>query len=126
MAGDLKDELMAIEKTAWTAWANKNGGAFRELVAEDAVQAVAGASVTVGRDNIMAGVSGQSCETRSFEFHDARARQLTPDFAVVIYTATQDTTCGGQKLPGKVYATNIYAKQGGKWRSISYQETPIE
>ena len=57
---------------------------------------------------------------------DARLRPLTPDFAVVSYTATQDVTCGGQKLPAKVYVTNIYAKQAGKWRSLSYQETPIE
>lgn len=125
MAADLKDELMAMEKTAWTAYAARDGQAFRDLVAEDAVQAVGGVSVTVGRDKIMAGVSSNSCETKSFEFHDARVRQLTPEFAVISYTATQDVTCGGQKLPAKVYVTNIYAKQGGKWRSLSYQETPI-
>jgi uncharacterized protein (TIGR02246 family) len=126
MAGDLKDDLIALEKAAWTAWGKKDGQAFREFVAEDAVQAVAGAGVTSGREKIIAAVNSHNCVATSFDFKDVKARQLTPDLAIVSYTANQDTTCDGRKLPTQVYSTNVYAKQGGKWRSISYQETAIE
>jgi uncharacterized protein (TIGR02246 family) len=126
MADALTDELIALEKTAWTAWAKQDGQAFRELLTEDAVQAVAGADVTVGRDRIMAAISGHGCITKSFEFQGASARQLAPDLAVVRYTAVQDASCGGTKLPAKVYATNLYTRQEGKWRSLAYQETPLE
>jgi hypothetical protein len=41
------------------------------------------------------------------------------------YTATQDATCEGTKMPPKVYATSIYVRQKGKWLNTSYQETSI-
>lgn len=126
VAADLKDDLVAMEKRAWTAWGSQDAQAFRDLMTEDAVQAVAGAGVSTGREKIMADVKSNTCQMKSFEFTDAKLRQLSPDIAILTYMATQDTTCEGQKLPAKVFATSIYLRQGGKWRSTSYQETPLE
>ena len=125
IAGDLKDELVAMDKKAWTSWGSRDGKAFRDLVTEDAVQAVAGAGIATGRDKIMADVSGNPCQMKSFDFADAKVRQLSTDIALLTYTATQDTTCEGQKLPGKVYVTSVYVRKDGKWRSTSYQETAL-
>jgi uncharacterized protein (TIGR02246 family) len=124
-AGDLKEDLLAMEKTAWTAWGSRNGAGMRELVTEDAVQAVAGAGVTTGRDKIVAGINANTCVVKGFDFTDARIRQLSPDIAILTYTATQDSTCDGQKLPPKVFVTSVYVRSDGKWRSTSYQETPL-
>ena len=55
-AADLKDDLVAMEKRAWTAWGSQDAPAFRDLMTEDAVQAVAGAGVSTGREKIMADV----------------------------------------------------------------------
>ena len=107
-------------------WGSQDAQAFRDLMTEDAVQAVAGAGVSTGRERIMADVRSNTCEMKSFDFTDAKLRQLSPDIAILTYMATQDTTCEGQKLPAKVFATSIYLRQGGKWRSTSYQETPLE
>ena len=126
VAADLKDDLVAMEKRAWTAWGSQDAQAFRDLMTEDAVQAVAGAGVSTGREKIMADVKSNTCQMKSFDFTDVKLRQLSPDIAVLTYMATQDTTCEGQKLPAKVFATSIYLRQGGKWRSTSYQETPLE
>jgi hypothetical protein len=57
VAADLKDDLVAMEKRAWTAWGSQDAQAFRDLMTEDAVQAVAGAGVSTGRERIMADVS---------------------------------------------------------------------
>ena len=73
----------------------------------------------------MADVKSNTCLMKSLDT-DAKLRQLSPDIAILTYMATQDTTCEGQKLPAKVFATSIYLRQGGKWRSTSYQETPLE
>jgi uncharacterized protein (TIGR02246 family) len=123
---DLKDDLIAIEKTAWTTWASRDGKAFGAMLTEDAVLAVAGAPVAMGRDEIMANVSSSDCQMKSFDFADVKLRQLSPDIAILTYTATQDTTCQGQKLPGTVYSTTIYVRQGGEWRTTNYQETALE
>ena len=126
MAGDLKEELLAKEKSGWSAWAKRDTSAMKDTMTEDAVQIVAGAGVSKGRDKIIADVSSHNCQMKDFEFSDSSLRQLSPDVAILTYTATQDTTCDGQKLPAKVYATAVYVRQGGKWRVTNYQETPLE
>ena len=98
---------MALEKAGWTAWSKSDAQAFKDLISEDAVQAVAEAGVTVDRDNIIADVASHGCEVKGFAFQDAKVRQ-------------------GKKLPGKVYSTAVYVRKDGKWRSVSYQETPID
>ena len=63
---------------------------------------------------------------KSFAFKDARLRKLGADVAVLTHIATQDVTCGTQKLPPTVASTSIYVKQKGMWMSAFYQETPLE
>jgi uncharacterized protein (TIGR02246 family) len=126
MADDLRDELIAKEKIGWMAWASRDGEAAGALMTEDAVHVVAGASVETGRDKIMAGINGNSCKMKSFEFADVKVRQLSPDIAILTYTATQDATCQGQRLPEAVYSTVVYVQQAGEWRWTSYQETALE
>ena len=125
-AGGLQEDLLALDKAQWTAWGKKDGDVFRNNLTEDAVQIVAGVPPVVGRDAIAAGISSNSCELTSFDFHDAKLRQITPDVAILSYTATQDTSCDGTKLPAKVNVTSVYVKQKGKWLSASYQETPAD
>jgi uncharacterized protein (TIGR02246 family) len=126
MASDLEAELLAREKSGWLAWAKRDTTAMKDTMTEDAVQVVAGAGVSKGRDKIIADVSSHNCQMKEFEFSDSNLRQLSPDVAILTYTATQDTTCDGQKLPAKVYSTAVYVRQDGKWRSTSYQETALE
>ena len=126
MASDLKEELLAREKSGWSAWAKRDTTTMKDTWTEDAVQVVAGAGVSKGRDKIIADVSSHNCQMKGFEFSDSSLRQLSPNVAILTYTATQDTTCGAQKLPAKVYSTAVYVRQDGKWRSTSYQETALE
>jgi uncharacterized protein (TIGR02246 family) len=126
LADDLKDELVAIEKAQWQAWKDRNGEAYRDVVTEDAVFIVADGSITEGRDAIIADISGHECQSNSLDFADFKVRQLSPDTAILTYTTTQDTTCEGYKLPSPVYSESVYVRQGGKWRTASYQETALE
>lgn len=66
------------------------------------------------------------CELRCFAHTDARVHKLGADVVVLSYTATQDATCEGQKMPPKVYSSSIYVRQKGKWMMTHYQETPIK
>jgi len=126
MAGDLAGELVAIDKALWTAWGAGNPAPFKEHLAEDYVQAVAGAGVVSGKDRVVAGLAPGACEVKSFDFQDVKARMVTDDVAILSYVATQDASCGGEQLVPKVFATSIYVRRDGKWMSAAYQETPIQ
>lgn len=123
-AADLRAELMAFEKNLWTAWGKKDGEAFRKATTADAVDLAAGGARLVGRDAIVKEGSTVPCEVRSFAHADAWARRRVADVVVLSYTATQDASCAGKKLPPKIYVTSIDVKQKGKWLLSQNQETP--
>ena len=126
IAADLRDDLLAAEKTSWTAWGNRDVKAFGALVAEDAVSIFADGTAVRGREKILADVGSHTCKLKSFNFSDANLRQPSPDAAILTYTATQDVTCAEGKSPPRIFVTAMYARQGGKWRWVNYQETAIE
>ena len=126
MAADLQADLMAIEKNLWTSWGKKDGEPFRKSLTADAVEMVAGTAPTIGRDAIAKDITSMPCELRSFAHSDARLRKLSKDVVILSYTATQDATCAGKKMPPKVFATSVYVLQKGKWMQTQYQETPID
>ncbi|MBP1643968.1 MAG: nuclear transport factor 2 family protein [Acidobacteria bacterium] len=125
-AAGLQDDLLAREKALWTAWGEKQGAPTRAQTVEDYVQVVAGVGMTAGREAVASAIEKHTCVMKSFTFQDARLRQPAPDVAILTYVANQDTTCDGQALPGKVFATSIWVRQGGNWVGYSYQETPID
>ena len=125
-AGGLQDDLLAREKALWKAWGDKDSKPFLAETVADYVQVVAGVGMVAGRDAVAASIEGHKCVMKSFEFKDAKLRQPSPDVAILTYVATQDTTCEGQALPSKVFATAVWVRSGGKWLDYSYQETPID
>jgi hypothetical protein len=121
----LQADLLAREKALWTAWGNKDGGPTREQMVESYVQVVAGVGVAAGREAVAAEIEKHNCTMKSFDFTDAKLRRPAPDVAMITYTATQETTCGGKKLPAKLFVTSTWVRRDGKWMGFSYQETPI-
>ena len=126
MAADLKEEIVAVEKASWQAYADHNGKAYSDTLTDDAVVITASGDVLTGRKNIVADASSTSCSVKSFDLADTKLRQLSADSAILTYNLTQDVTCEGKKLPAKAFATAIYVRQGGKWRWTSYQETALK
>jgi len=125
-AADLQAELMAVEKMLWTAWGKKDGEPFKKFLTADAVEIVAATTPAAGRDAIVKDITTLPCELRSFAHQDPKLRKLTKDVVVLSYTATQDATCSGKKMPPKVFSTAIYVLQKGKWMQTQYQETPLD
>jgi len=125
-ADDLQETLLAREKALWTAWGNKDSGPTRKETVESFVQVVAGVGMTAGRDAAAKVIETHNCVMKSFEFSDANLRRPAPDVAILTYVATQDTSCGGQKLPKKVFVSSTWVKRDGEWKGFQYQETPID
>ena len=126
MAGELKDDLLAMEKSAWKAYGDRDVKVYSDTMTQDAVQITSSGDVWTGGEKIKAEVGSHTCTLKSFDLADARLRQPSPDTAILTYTATQDMTCEGEKAPAKLIATTIYLRQGGKWRWTNYQETALK
>ena len=125
-AAGLTEDLLAMEKAQWTAWSKADGAALAKFITEDHNHTVAGIGSVAGRDAVISSVNALKCEVKSFDFKDAKLRQVAPTVAILTYTATQDTTCEGTKLPPKIRSTAVYVQKDGKWLSVNYQETPID
>lgn len=126
MAADLKEDIVAVEKRSWEAYANHDAKAYGDTITDDAVVVTLGGDILTGKPQILADVSSKSCDLRNFDLADTKLRQPSPDTAVLTYNLTQDITCGGKKLPTKAFATSVYVRQGGKWRCMNYQETALQ
>lgn len=125
-AADLQAELMAVEKALWTAWGKKDGEPFKKHLTADALEMVASTTPAFGRDAIVKDITTMPCELRGFTHADPKLRKISKDVVVLSYTATQDATCSGKKMPPKVFSTSIYVQQKGKWLQTQYQETPLD
>jgi uncharacterized protein (TIGR02246 family) len=126
MAADPKDDIVTVEKSSWKAFADHDAKAYSDTMTNDAVVAGASGEVMTGRQQILADLSNNPCDVKNFDLADTKVRQLSADIAILSYNLTQDVTCGGKKLPTKIFATSIYVRQGGKWRWTSYQETALK
>jgi hypothetical protein len=125
-AEGLQEELLGREKALWTAWGQKDSAPTRKEVVESYVQVVAGVGMVAGREAVAKAIETHNCVMKSFEFSDAKLRRPAPDVAIISYVATQDTSCGGKRLPKKIFASSTWVRRDGKWLGFSYQETPID
>jgi len=126
LAADSKEDIVAVEKSGFKAWANHDIKAYGDLMADDAVLISAGGNVLMGSQKILADFASDPCEVKSFDLADTKVRQLSPDIAILTYNLAQDATCKSGKLATKAFVTAIYVRQGGKWRWTSYQETALK
>jgi uncharacterized protein (TIGR02246 family) len=123
MAADLKDEIVAVEKRAWQAFADHDVKAYSDVWTDDAVEALADGSVLTGKQAILADLKSTNCKVKSFDIGKPKVRQVSPDVAILTYDLTQDVTCGATKLAPKANASSLYVRRGGKWLGVHYQET---
>ena len=126
MAGDLKGDLVAMEKSAWKAWYDRDAKTYGDLMTVDAMQVASVGVLLSGKDKILAALAQETCSLESFDFADQKVRQPSPDVAILTYTATQDLNCAGEKGPPRIFATSVYVRQEGKWRWSNYQETVLK
>jgi hypothetical protein len=116
--------LIDKEKSMWEAWKNKDMKPFHSDVADDSVNLDSSTGAWVGKEAMIKGMTDHPCDVKSYSLSDEKVTPIGKDAAILTYTANQDATCNGQKIPDKVYASSVWAKRGGKWVGISHQETP--
>lgn len=121
---DVKSELTSIEKGLWSAWKNGDPAPFETHLAEDTV-GVGVQGVSTGKQKAIQAVTASPCQVGDFSLSDWQIHKLSGDVVLLTYSAKQDATCGGVKVPSDVVASSIYVRRGGKWLAAFHQESPL-
>jgi glyoxylase I family protein len=119
---NVQDELLAQEKKLIAAINKKDSATLRDLLADEIMSITA----TRGRQTkpeIVAGLERVSFT--DYEISDAKTIRVTPDVAILTYNFTWTGGITGRPATTtKSFATSVWQRRDGKWRSVFYQETP--
>lgn len=118
----VEKSLEAKEQIGWQSWKDHNAKPVEEMTPENAIS-IADGTVMKGKQQILNSLTTPGCDVKSFSLSDFSYLWLDKDTVVMTYTATQDATCSGKKQAGKVIASSLWQKKGGKWVSPFHQET---
>jgi len=116
--------LASKEQAGWQAWKDHNVKPVEDMVPQDSIN-IADGMTTKGKQQILNSMTSSSCVVNSFSLSDFSYLWLDKDTVLMTYTATQDATCAGKKQAGKVVASSLWQKKGGKWVSPFHQETDV-
>ncbi|HYY69435.1 MAG TPA: nuclear transport factor 2 family protein [Terriglobales bacterium] len=114
-------EPQALIQSLWENFKNKNTKAFEAGLTSNAF--MADSRGVIGKDKIMSDL--QACMINSYSLSDFKQEAAGKDAMVVTYRARQDGSCGSEKLPRELVASDVLVKQGGKWKSLYHQETAL-
>ena len=114
--------LESNEKAGWQAWKDHDAKQAVAWFTNDSIS-IADGGVFKGKEQLVKSITDARCVVNSFSLSDFFYTWLDKNTVVMTYTGTQDATCDGKKQGGKVFATSIWQKKGGKWLSPFHQET---
>lgn len=121
---DAAKVLPEMERALWAAWAKADLATFQKHLAENTVNIGSG-GVDIGKAKVLAGMTASACKVANYTVGEITVSRVSDSTAVLTYTATQDATCAGQKLPAKVVVSAVWVKQGTQWQSALYHESPV-
>jgi len=121
----LEKALEAKEQAGWQGWKDHTSAPVEAMTPEDAID-IADGTVARGKQEVLRQLASGGCDVNSFALSDFSFLWLDKDTVLMTYTATQDATCSGRKQAGKVIASSVWQKRGGKWVSPFHQETDAD
>jgi hypothetical protein len=120
-AGSSIDEIIiGKSKETWEAYKSRNIAAMKALTAED----YASNSLT-GASNLQQDIATiDKLTIENYSLDDPKVSMVTKDVAILRYRCDLKGSYDGKPFK-PVYATEVWVNRGGKWRIISYSETPV-
>lgn len=118
----LEAKIIALEKSGWNAWKNKDAEWFKANTT--------GEFLSINSDGIsdkaqVVKSTPVDCNVTSFSLNNFKFIMLSEQVVLLTYIAIQDGECGGKKLTSKIRISVNYVKRNGKWLEALYMETPI-
>jgi ketosteroid isomerase-like protein len=123
LAGAKETAVADLEKSAWEAYKNKQGDAFRKLLTKDYCGAYA-----EGIKNVDGEIADmEKGELRDYSFADTKVVFPSPDTAVMTYKVTmQGASSTGQDVSGTYNASSVWVQRDGKWLGVFHTEVKAQ
>jgi hypothetical protein len=115
---DVNEVLYELERGFWRAAGDRE--AYAEGLAQDALHVFPGWGIA-DRGQVLDGVE-KAAPWSSFTIDDPRIVMLGPDTAALVYVAQADR---GAAFVYRAAVTSVYRREGGKWRLVVHQQTPL-
>ena len=122
----LRDELMALEKGSWGFMRDKNYEGMRNFLGDDALL-IFGDGTRYNKRQTLELMKDFALVGDIAVEPTYAVRMLSADVAALLYRITYTSTMfGGKPQTVMVQSSSIYARRGGKWWSVLYQEALIK
>jgi hypothetical protein len=120
----LEARLTAMEKASWAAWQNMDVPFWEDFLSDDHIELNAFVG-PVGKAVVIGGIAKKVCKVRNYKVDRFTFRRLDENTAILVYRADKDTSCGSVTVPTPSWATSIYQRRAGKWKTVLFELTPI-
>jgi uncharacterized protein (TIGR02246 family) len=119
---NVQKQLLSQERKLIDAINTRDDAVLRELLAEETL------SITPsrGRQSNKQLVGGlEKLSFNDYKISDVKTIVLNPDVALLTYNFSYAVGEKDERAErSNVYATSVWKRKNGKWRSVFYQETP--
>ncbi len=112
--------LIDNSRATWEAYKSRNIAAMKALTADDYVSYSQAGPSNLPQD--IATIDKLTIE--SYTIAEPKVTWVTKDVAILRYRCDLKGSYDGKPFR-PVYATEVWVNRGGKWRIVSYQETPV-
>ena len=118
--GHSDQAIIDNSRATWEAYKKKDTAAMKALTAEDY-----SAYTQAGPSNLQQDIADINKLTiSSFTIDEPKVTWVTKDVAILRYKCDLKGSFDGKPFKS-VYASEVWVNRGGKWRIISYTETPV-
>lgn len=116
-------EVTAAKAILDQAFQDRDADAIESMVTPDHLSVTSYYGVPFNTDDQLATLS--EFDAHYFDFSEPTITVFSDDSAMVTFENSYTGTFQGRPLPERVFVSEIWEKQGGKWLQGLYQETPI-
>jgi hypothetical protein len=118
----IKAHIIALEKSGWDAWKNKNVEWFQTNTTEEFLSI--NADGISNKSQVIKSIS--DCDVKSVMLENFEFIKINDETVILTYIANQEGFCGENELTGKLRVRVNYVKHDDKWLEALYIETPCK
>lgn len=122
-----KEALFEMDKKANEAFLKNDTAYFDSMLSDKFVSFNMGHRA--GKADEMKMIGSSKCEAKSWNLEDPQMSKIDNDTYVVSYKGVWDGTCTmdgkTEKMPSPVRAASVWHREGGTWKGVYHNETPI-